>query len=605
MRLIPGIKTLCTILSLAALAGRGQNIVPNGDFESYRAAGCDTCAGMMKAGYLRWEDQGEFYQNIQGWQSFRNDSFSQSSCGYFNTDFFYPARKCNRVFGTGGSDAQSANDYRDYLHLDKINKGCAAMYWGFHGQEISKSFMFNKLSMPVKKGVKYTFKMKIFTGAWAGLMPSDTFFNLVPLGMTLSKEDPNLSYSGCGLFKKDNQIASHPAGFVSEGHEKYQMGDFSMHAMWTCSGKSDNSGNYREFEYSFVADDDYEWIVLGTFKDESTIRKFSSFRGDLTDVTLACYIDDVSLVPEYEKPIVPDAFLCRDQIFCTNAGISANIDWLDPAGNKVATGEDICIPDPAPGVWTAVNGPLKTSFNVEVFKPADANFTLDMITCEGIAVTLNSTGFALPGIQYTWNNGFNGHQLKTDQPGKYILNMSSKGCTDKVEFQLKVQPKPLFSLMKIDTFCGPGAGESVLLAAPDNLNYEWLPMGRLLDDNTRGYTQTGEVRVRAIDQNGCENTEYFSILDECDPEVFIPSAFSPDANNLNETFKAAGTGFVCLQMKIYNRWGQLIFDSPAMGWDGRCGVQDCPSGQYFYQMEFANAAGNRTIFRKGVVTLIR
>jgi gliding motility-associated-like protein len=560
---------------------------------------------MMKDGYLRWEDQGEFYHNIGSWQGFRNDSFSQSSCGYFNTDFFYPARKCNRVFSAGGSDAQSANDYRDYLHLDKINKGCAAMYWGFHGQNISKSFMFNKLEMPVKKGVKYTFRIKVFTGAWAGLMPSDTFFNLVPVGMALSKKDPDALYEGSSLFKLKNQTQSHPAGFVSEGYEKYHLDDLPLHPVWTCSGKSSNADNYREFEFSFVADDDYEWMVIGTFKDEATIRKFSSYRGDLTDVTLSCYIDDVSLTPEFEMPVVSDNFLCRDQPLCVNAGIAAPVDWVDPFGNTVATGDSICINHPAAGIWTAVNGPLRANFTVDVFTPADAAFVWDLTTCEGMTVVLNSSGTALPGIQYTWDNGIKGHQLKTDQPGKYVLNMSSKGCTDKVEFSLKVQPKPLFSILKHDTFCGPSAGETILAAAPTNLLYEWSPVGRFIDELERGYSHSGEVHVKAVDKNGCENSESFSVIDECDPEVFIPTAFSPDANNLNESFKAAGTGFICLQMRIYNRWGQMIFDSPAQGWDGRCGVQPCPAGQYFYQMEFSNAAGNRMIFRKGVVTLMR
>lgn len=58
-------------------------------------------------------------------------------------------------------------------------------------------------------------------------------------------------------------------------------------------------------------------------------------------------------------------------------------------------------------------------------------------------------------------------------------------------------------------------------------------------------------------------------IDTC-PLFFIPNAFTPDGDGLNEVFKVEGVGLNEFQLYIFNRWGQLIFESkdPEVGWDG-------------------------------------
>jgi gliding motility-associated-like protein len=95
------------------------------------------------------------------------------------------------------------------------------------------------------------------------------------------------------------------------------------------------------------------------------------------------------------------------------------------------------------------------------------------------------------------------------------------------------------------------------------------------------------------------------------PERFeIPNAFTPDGDKYNERFAPVffGNGKV-LQMTIWNRWGQIVFQSNQANasWNGTRnadGESPCPMDVYLYLMEIQMSDGSITT-RKGQVMLIR
>jgi gliding motility-associated-like protein len=94
---------------------------------------------------------------------------------------------------------------------------------------------------------------------------------------------------------------------------------------------------------------------------------------------------------------------------------------------------------------------------------------------------------------------------------------------------------------------------------------------------------------------------------ECKDSVFIPSAFTPNQDGLNDLFRTKSylpvTNF---KMKIFNREGQNIYTSSSVigGWDGKFRFVPQPSGVYVWLISYTSFSG-RNIFRKGTVTLIR
>ena len=95
--------------------------------------------------------------------------------------------------------------------------------------------------------------------------------------------------------------------------------------------------------------------------------------------------------------------------------------------------------------------------------------------------------------------------------------------------------------------------------------------------------------------------------------IFIPTAFSPNDDNINDYFSVFASGCIrnVLTMQVFNRWGVLVFsqndflpNTDKNGWDGRMNNQPVPPDVYVYVIELA--LGNGTTKRvSGDVTLMR
>lgn len=94
---------------------------------------------------------------------------------------------------------------------------------------------------------------------------------------------------------------------------------------------------------------------------------------------------------------------------------------------------------------------------------------------------------------------------------------------------------------------------------------------------------TYPVTLTVTDTNGCVDTAviYITILDN----VLIPNVFSPNGDGINDVFRILGGGFEEFKLSIYNRWGELMFetDNVNIGWDGRtsAGLEASPGTYYF------------------------
>lgn len=88
--------------------------------------------------------------------------------------------------------------------------------------------------------------------------------------------------------------------------------------------------------------------------------------------------------------------------------------------------------------------------------------------------------------------------------------------------------------------------------------------------------------------------------------LFVPTAFSPDNNGINEVFAPKGTYISRYHIQIFNRWGEKVFDSHECmaGWSGLYMNDICMEGVYLYHIE-ALGADNKHYNLKGTFTLLR
>ncbi len=125
------------------------------------------------------------------------------------------------------------------------------------------------------------------------------------------------------------------------------------------------------------------------------------------------------------------------------------------------------------------------------------------------------------------------------------------------------------------------------------------------------FPQIGQipVTITAFDINGCKASYTESIEVFYELGFYIPNAFTANNDGLNERFFCTGIGLdsTRFQMFIYDRWGQVIFETTQMnqGWDGTDGHgRIMPMGSYVWRVEVHEIKGDLHVFH-GRVQLIR
>jgi gliding motility-associated-like protein len=114
------------------------------------------------------------------------------------------------------------------------------------------------------------------------------------------------------------------------------------------------------------------------------------------------------------------------------------------------------------------------------------------------------------------------------------------------------------------------------------------------------YTESGtyDVTLIATDAKDCIDsiTKPITILDEF--YIYVPNAFTPDGNRYNNTFRVSTINIVSFDIQIFNRWGNLIFESNDYqdDWNGLdMNGNPVVEGVYFYT---ATPAGDKYIYRE-------
>ncbi len=91
---------------------------------------------------------------------------------------------------------------------------------------------------------------------------------------------------------------------------------------------------------------------------------------------------------------------------------------------------------------------------------------------------------------------------------------------------------------------------------------------------------------------------------------FIPNAFSPGSGNINNFFQpqfTSGVNIYQFRMQIFNRWGELVFESydPAAGWDGLYNFELVEQDTYVWKIDFIESMSDKKHSDTGVVTVVR
>ena len=240
--------------------------------------------------------------------------------------------------------------------------------------------------------------------------------------------------------------------------------------------------------------------------------------------------------------------------------------------------------------------------------------------CYGQNYTLQGSG----GTQYLWKPSTYLNNASAPNPvaaalktTTYTLSIVSdiNGCGSLVTDDVIVDVTPP---IKVTTFpydtIGYPMDQFQLKATSQATNYTWTPTTGLSSSSIPNPVVTiGNIgddviyRVTASTNAGCKGEGFVRIRVYTGPDIYVPTAFTPNGDGKNEKFYPFPVGIKSINyFRVFNRWGQMVFSSTKLndGWDGRLGGAEQPTGTYVWMAQ-ALTKDNKVITKKGTVTLIR
>lgn len=293
--------------------------------------------------------------------------------------------------------------------------------------------------------------------------------------------------------------------------------------------------------------------------------------------------------------------LCSGQTATLNASGGGTYSW-----NTGSTANSISVSPTANTSYTVTvtnsSGCTATAVtSLGITNAAFAAVTSASTICSGNAAVLTASG----GGTYVWSPGGQTSPSIIVSPTantNYSVIVSNGGCTDTASTTVSVDPSPTANAGVNVTVVN---GNSTTLGATGGGTYLWSTGETTQTISVPAVTTTYTVIV--TNAYGCTDAAVVTVYSkyEC-PEIFVPSAFSPNGDNHNDEFYVRSMCLKTMHLMIFDRWGRQVFstDDITDGWNGWYNGQigDQAVFCYIVKYEFING---ETGEKKGTVSLIR
>ncbi|GAB3952245.1 hypothetical protein GCM10028805_33880 [Spirosoma harenae] len=201
--------------------------------------------------------------------------------------------------------------------------------------------------------------------------------------------------------------------------------------------------------------------------------------------------------------------------------------------------------------------------------------------------------------------------------GLYTLTVKDAGCMTTQRFTLATTNAPIVDYVPTsDASCNLSNGALTISAEGGAGRYTYSVDGQSFQSSA-AFTNLsgGTYTVLVKDGAGCIGKADVTILVSNDCPVFVPDAFSPNNDGVNDYFRfysSQTTNYTIRQLVIYNRWGNLIFSKENFSvmepdnvwWDGTFQGEKVDAGAYSYSFDYIDSK-NKLTTRQGIVMVVR
>ncbi len=545
------------------LTNAQQNLVQNGSFESYK--NCPTSESEIKL---------DSNFNANYWFSFGgygNEAVYFNSCSNplpLSFNFGVPLNNAGYQLTKSGN-AYAAFYPTTYHYINNI---------GFKNDYIGARLKEKCINRLIYKGGFFTSgctKVYADNGAFRN-------FSIANMGMLFCSSVPQL--------KNDNFIEL-PA----------QINNDSTKIL-------SDTINWMEVSGVFEANGTEQYVLIGTFNPYAGTKFYKTYGHPEPwlnkEVEAALYyIDDVSLIPQNTTHYY-DSILCNNAPLQLGAVAQADsFEWFD--GNKTDKLRQFTKPGM---VWVKswlYGGTVYMWDSINLInQPISTGLPKDTFFCFNQP---NLTLTATANDSYLWHNGslvnsllVNGVDLLNGNI-KVWLTVTKNTCT--LTDTVTITQKPAIQIPITDTTtCFDDVPQILLDAGAKFKTYLWQPTG---ETTKTVYSQQSQIyNLTVIDSFNCTQTKSIMVDELCKAEVFIPNAFTPNNDNLNDAYKPIfkTKNLIKYEFKIFDNWGNEVFTTtdPTKAWDAK----NSSIGVYVVLVNY-QYKGFLPQTQKGTVTLLR
>ncbi|WP_460568510.1 LamG-like jellyroll fold domain-containing protein [Flaviaesturariibacter terrae] len=247
-----------------------------------------------------------------------------------------------------------------------------------------------------------------------------------------------------------------------------------------------------------------------------------------------------------------------------------------------------------------------TTLTLTVTPKPSLNLGADTTLCG--TNTLMLQGAVTGATQYNWSNGSTSASTLVSAAGTYSVAVQVSGCLNPVRDTIVVliASAPSVTLGADQKIC---SSDNLQLGFQGS-NYTSFVWSTGSTTPTIRINTAGQYWVTVRNQCGSASDTVAVQTEQCNDDIYFPSAFTPNGDGRNDQFKALHSAAVTVayyRLYIYNRWGNLVFSTTRLdgAWDGTIKGKAQGINTFTYYAQYRRQPGDREVFRKGTFVLLR
>lgn len=308
---------------------------------------------------------------------------------------------------------------------------------------------------------------------------------------------------------------------------------------------------------------------------------------------------EVSFDQIYDFTLQPELNVCSFPTSFNSNVVADTYEWSNGGSEAIVSFEE-------PGIYTLVafEGECSGSRQIQVNQIPHQLVALpdSIIVCEFpayISTNINSAQF------YQWSNGDQTNEATINDTGIYSVFVTDNGCPSSDEIYVSFLALPEISINNNLVVLCEGDQEIITASIFNHDTYFWENGQENLEIIV---SAQGTETLYASNFCGTTNAIVEVIVEDCEHNLFIPNAFTPNEDGVNDLFEIMAVNFTDTELWIYNRLGELVYYTNDVNqkWNG-----SGQSGEYYAHPEVfvfkfkGNTILNKTIEQTGHVTVIR